>query len=388
MCDRDITDPESVCSVHKTITDTLPPIAGVCNGAMVLNDGLIAKQSYKDFNATLEPKVKGTQHLDSLFSKPDLDFFIVFSSLAYTTGNIGQASYAAANGFMKAVVEGRRRRGLAGSVMNLAGIYGIGYITRREATLMDRLEKMGYSNISEWDYLQFFAEAVLAGRPDKTSPHKVWEISSAIRRSDPDSEDQPPWLEIPRFSWYKTVRGKAADREDGAVASVREQLKEQTNMEDVKKVLLAGFVGNLYKLLGMRAEDNVISPSTSLIELGIDSLVAVDMKIWFTRELDLDLPVLKLLGGATVEDMVEDAVSRLSPALIPNVKDGSQGAAEAPAASSDPETSDSSDDSETEPTESAPTTPALSVKGSGEQEEATSAMVDEAAERVAALTLA
>lgn len=79
-------------------------------------------------------------------------------------------------------------------------------------------------------------------------------------------------------------------------------------------------MGNLYKLLGMRPEDNAISPSTSLIELGIDSLVAVDMRFWFTRELDLDLPVLKLLGGATVEDMVEDASIRLASTLIPNVK--------------------------------------------------------------------
>lgn len=59
----------------------------------------------------------------------------------------------------------------------------------------------------------------------------------------------------------------------------------------------------------------------SLIELGIDSLMAVDMRLWFTRELDLDLPVLKLLGGASVEDMIEDTAARISPDLIPNVID-------------------------------------------------------------------
>lgn len=209
---------------------------------MVLNDGLVAKQSYEDFNGTLEPKVKGTQYLDSLFQKPDLDFFIIFSSLSFTTGNVGQASYAAANGFMVSVAEGRRRRGLAGSVMNLAGIYGIGYITRREANLMDRLEKMGYSNISEWDYLQFFAEAVMAGRPENASAHGVWEIASAIRPSDADAENPPPWLDVPRFSWYRRVRSNAADREDGATVSVRDQLKEQTTMENVKKALLGKFI--------------------------------------------------------------------------------------------------------------------------------------------------
>ncbi|KAI1809437.1 putative polyketide synthase [Poronia punctata] len=315
----DLTSESSVNETYKAINDTLPPIVGVCNGALVLNDELMAKQSHEDFNATLKPKVDGTRYLDALFQTPgELDFFMVFSSLAYSTGNIGQSSYAAANGFMVSIAEGRRKRGLAGSVIHMAGIYGIGYITRRQAGIMDRLEKMGYSNISEWDYLQFFAEGVLSGTPD--SRNKIWEISSSVRPGDVDGDNPPPWLDVPRFSFFKRVQRRVTDGSDGDTVSVRAQLKEQTNMEGVRAVLFAGLVGILYKLLGMKPEDNIISPSTSLIELGIDSLVAVDMRFWFTRELDLDLPVLKLLGGATVEEMVEDVVDRLSPTLIPNVK--------------------------------------------------------------------
>lgn len=306
---------------YAHITSEFPPIAGVCNGAMVLNDGVLANQSFEDFNATLTPKVKGTQFLDSLFQKPDLDFFIIFSSLSFVTGNIGQSSYAAANSFMVSVAEGRRKKGLAGSVMNLAGIFGIGYITRRDVKLLDHLAKMGYENISEWDYLQFFAEAVKSGKPETSAQYPTWEIHSAIKPVDSDAKNPPPWLEVPRFSWYRRVRASASQEGEGGATSVRDQLKEQTTMEGVNKALLEGFVAVLYKLLGMRPEDGAISPSTPLIELGIDSLVAVDMRVWFSRELDLDLPVLKLLGGATVEDMVEDAVSRLSPELIPNVQE-------------------------------------------------------------------
>ncbi|KAF3014489.1 t1pks [Neopestalotiopsis sp. 37M] len=317
MMAMDITDLSSVTETYETICSTMPEIAGVCNGAMVLNDGLIEKQSYEDFNGTLRPKVDGTRFLNDLFDKPTLDFFIVFSSLAYSTGNIGQSSYAAANAFMVSTVEGRRKRGLAGSAINMAGIYGIGYITRQEATLMDRLEKIGYSNISEWDYLQLFGAAVLASPVDSTI---AFEISSSVRPSDPDAETPPPWLDVPRFSYYRRVRSKMASDNNGETLTVRAQLREQTTMAGVEQVLLAGLVGTLNKLLGLRPEDNAISPATSLIEVGIDSLVAVDMRFWFTRELDLDLPVLKLLGGATVEDMVEDAMARLSPELIPNVK--------------------------------------------------------------------
>lgn len=234
---RDLTDESSVQETRRTITATLPPVAGVCNGALVLHDELMAKQSHADFHSTLAPKVDGTRYLNALFQQPDeLDFFIVFSSLAYSTGNIGQASYAAANGFMVSLVEGRRKRGLAGSVIHMAGIYGIGYITRKEAGIMDRLETMGYSNISEWDYLQFFAEAVLAGRPD--SPYKTWEISSSVRPGNPDVENPPPWLDVPRFSYFKRVQARDITGDEKSVVSVRAQLKEQTTMDGVRNVLL------------------------------------------------------------------------------------------------------------------------------------------------------
>ncbi|ORY67416.1 uncharacterized protein BCR38DRAFT_510284 [Pseudomassariella vexata] len=354
----DVTDKRAVLKCYQTICKTLPPIVGVINGAMVLNDGLVATQSYDDFNGTLRPKVEGTRFLNEIFNKPTLDFFIVFSSLAYSTGNIGQSSYAAANAYMVSIVEGRRKRGLVGSAMNLAGIYGIGYITRTDRNIVERLQKLGYSSISEWDYLQFFAEAVLAGQPD--SLH-TFEVSSSLKPSDPEADSPPAWLGVPRFSYFKRVRAHVAGGEDGKMVSVRNQLKEQTTKEGVYKVLLAGLTANLYKQLGMRPEDNGIAPSTSLVELGIDSLVAVDMRFWFTRELDLDVPVLKLLGGATLDDMVEDTIGRLSPELVPNVKE-LQAAPQAEATEANTEANTETDTSSTtdEVPESDDSTPANS----------------------------
>ena len=59
---------------------------------MVLNDGFLANQACEGFNDTLMPKVRCSRFLNTLFQKPDLVFFITFSSLAYTTGNVGQAT--------------------------------------------------------------------------------------------------------------------------------------------------------------------------------------------------------------------------------------------------------------------------------------------------------
>ena len=55
------------------------------------------------------------------------------------------------------------------------------------------------------------------------------------------------------------------------------------------------------------------------MQLGVDSLLVVDMRAWFTKELDLEMPILKILGGATVYDLVDDAMTRLAPELVPNL---------------------------------------------------------------------
>lgn len=224
--------------VYKTIKKTLPPIAGVANAAMVLTDGLFATMPYDTFNKVLRPKVDGTAFLDELFPNNDLDFFILFSSLTYVAGNLGQTPYAVANAFMVALAEGRRKRGLAGSVMNLAGIFGVGYIARTDKSIHDRLGAMGYANISEWDFHQFFAEAVISSHP---SSGRNFEISNGVRPFDPDRDtDLPFWINIPRFSYYKVIKANAsAGKADKRTVSIRAQLKEQTTEEGVRQVLLS-----------------------------------------------------------------------------------------------------------------------------------------------------
>ncbi|GMG28405.1 unnamed protein product [Aspergillus oryzae] len=74
----DVADREAVHSVHQEILRTMPPIAGVCNGAMVLSDKLFMNMKAEDMNKVLKPKVDGSIYLDELFCTTQLDFFIFF----------------------------------------------------------------------------------------------------------------------------------------------------------------------------------------------------------------------------------------------------------------------------------------------------------------------
>lgn len=93
----DVTDITDVLRFRSRLVETMPPVAGVANGAMVLSDGTFANMTLESFQKVLAPKALGSQNLHDAFANEDLDFFIMFSSLTAVAGNRGQGNYAAAN---------------------------------------------------------------------------------------------------------------------------------------------------------------------------------------------------------------------------------------------------------------------------------------------------
>ncbi|THV70397.1 hypothetical protein D6D28_05184 [Aureobasidium pullulans] len=269
-------------------------------------------------NESLGPKVTGTLLLDELFQSVDLEFFILYSSLVYITGNQGQTAYCAGNGFLVSQAHGRRSRGLTASVMNLAGISGIGFITRNDHSILDRLDLLGYGVISENDYLYLFAEAVLAGPVDSgRNP----EVSGGLRFVDMAKDKHPPvWTGDPTFTHYLLDRSSAGDGESLAASStsMKSRLLEANSANEIFDIVLSSFAGLLHKQLRLSPEDSVPSDA-AIVELGVDSLVAVQIRQWFMDELEISIPVMKILGGATIFDLVEGAVGEISPSLIPQV---------------------------------------------------------------------
>ena len=111
----DITSRESLQAALKLVAAELPPIAGIVNGAMILEDELFANMSFESFSKVTAPKVIGTQLLDEAFHEDtSLDFFVVASSIASIIGWLGQSNYSAANEYMTSLVANRRRRGVPG----------------------------------------------------------------------------------------------------------------------------------------------------------------------------------------------------------------------------------------------------------------------------------
>ena len=218
---------------HKQITSTLPPIAGVANAAMVLSDTLLSNMTFKEMQTVLKPKVDGSRYLDELFPHNDLDFFILFGSSVDVMGNSGQAAYCAANMFMNSLVSSRQKRGLAGSLIGLGEVKGVGYAARMNRELNDIIGAT--LPLSEKEVHHMFAEGVLAGAPGSSrNPILYAGMDSKDPRKDPDIL----WYPHPKFWHYiESGDGVVASESKGATASLKSQLATVTSMDDVVNIV-------------------------------------------------------------------------------------------------------------------------------------------------------
>ncbi|KAK8147942.1 hypothetical protein G3M48_000684 [Beauveria asiatica] len=311
----DVTQRESLQSCYKEICDTMPPIAGVAQGAMVLRDSMFEGLTHDNMTAVLEPKVRGTKLLDKLFYDAPLDFFIVMSSLTSVIGNSGQSNYIAANMFMVALAEQRRRRGVAGSSIAISSLIGIGYVERSSKFDAGYFEKIGYRNIAEHDLHQLFAEAILAGRPGCTESS---EITTGLQPFYPERNAKPEFFEDIRFNHFVLQeQDKKALASGGSNVPIHVQLTEAKTRDEAGAIIKDGFLARLRRTL-MMSVDETINETVSLVEQGIDSLMAVEVRSWFLKELDIDIPVLKILGGSSIKDLVAEAMERI-PATVVDV---------------------------------------------------------------------
>ncbi|MBO1413052.1 type I polyketide synthase [Streptomyces sp. FH025] len=107
----DVADEAGLRAALDTVRAELPPLRGVVHAAGVLDDATVLSLRPEQVARVLAPKVDGARHLDAATADDPLDLFVLFSSVASLVGNPGQAGYAAANAYLDALAEARRRAG-------------------------------------------------------------------------------------------------------------------------------------------------------------------------------------------------------------------------------------------------------------------------------------
>lgn len=306
--------------MHQTIVETLPPIAGLMNGAMVLRDVPLRNMDHDQMMDVMGPKVLGSINLDRLFHDVDLDFFVLFSSIAFKFGTIGQANYTAANMGLSGVAGRRRKRGLRASTVHLGTIWGLGRFARQHGHAD---MTMGFKPISEQSFHQLIAESIEAGYLENPAGPELWTGLRDSQVVSEVSEVQNPWLSVPKFNRLIARDTDDCDDKDGkqsTFVSINDSLQACRSDEDVIGVMREAFSTHLRKALMVSTSDEDLMMSSGT-ELGLDSLIAVDIRTWFLKAFMVHIPVLKIAAGDVLMSAVVDlAFAELPAAMIPQVQ--------------------------------------------------------------------
>ncbi|PSR79071.1 putative hybrid NRPS/PKS enzyme [Coniella lustricola] len=336
----DVTDKADLARVVDEIRASCPPIAGVANGAALFRDTLFNDMTLERMQQSTRPKIQGTRYLDELLSSEPLDFFLVFSSLMTVLGNPSQTNYVIGNAYMTGLMAHRRRRGLAGTSLEIGRVAGIGYVERAGDVARQQLIRMGCMAICESELHQLLAEAIVSGGGDQSDGPSSFSFSSfssscsssssthvlttGCSNAREDDEPRVPWFDNPLFS-HKVALESRTPAEDGAGGAggskksnlpVRQRLADATTSQEALAILKESFAA---KVAIISRLDGPVGESVPLIELGIDSLVAVEVRGWFLKELKTDVPVLKVLGGGSVADLCQFVLEKLPASLLPSL---------------------------------------------------------------------
>lgn len=308
----------------------MPPLGGVAQGAMVLADASFRNMTIEGWQTVCRPKVQGTINIDTLLHDVDLDFFICFSSVSAVTGNPGQSNYSAANLFMASMVEQRRRRGLAASVIHIATILGVGYVAEKTQLMKTNFARTsGYSLHAERDFHQLFAEAVVAGRASCVKPHHPYglsqpsEVTMGLHKVIPNPDKLPYWFKNPTISHFishgDTRQIAKTTEKNESVKSLLSSAKTWDRVRGILQDSFRPFLCSLFQIRGSTELSDAQFKELLLDDLGLDSLLAVEIRTWWLKTVGVSLPVMKILSGITVGQLIASGMEGLSPDVTASV---------------------------------------------------------------------
>ncbi len=292
----DVTSADDVARVLGAVRSGMPPLRGIVHAAMVLDDGRLEEMEWPQFERVIAPKMAGAWNLHAQTLDDPLDLFVMFSSIAALLGNPLQANYAAANSYLDAMAHHRRACGLPGLSIAWGVLSGVGYVAGRR-DLSDYLARQGYLAFSPEQALDVLERAlaeqrttVMAARLDWTR----WAVASPTAATSARFRRFAQEPSAGMAGERQGVRGPSAvDLSDPAT---REQRLQEYLREKIARVL--------------GASPSSIDPDRPLTELGLDSLIAVELMTALRIDIGLELPVVKLLQGITMNGLASLALER------------------------------------------------------------------------------
>ncbi|KFZ17687.1 hypothetical protein V501_01603 [Pseudogymnoascus sp. VKM F-4519 (FW-2642)] len=310
--------------VGRAVEMATQPLAGIIHMPMVIRDRTFDAMTYEDWTLAVGAKVTGTWNLHNASKKCNLDFFVLFASLSGALGSPGQANYAAANTFLDAFVQYRHQQGLPASAIDLGLMGEIGFVSK-SSKLVSLLQNRGWFSIDENDLLQTLHLSMTKTLPrglcfdeSRQGYISASQFFIGVFRSSKASfrPGNKMFWELDRrlsllFNGDAEVFKASTGSDDKLmlfISSIEEGLTPVDN-EQSRQFLTNAIGVQIYQFMTQPVED--VNPSISLKSLGVDSLITIEIRNWWRRNLGIEISVLEILDAGTIEALGEFAIQRL-----------------------------------------------------------------------------
>ncbi|KAH0433744.1 hypothetical protein CcaCcLH18_05731 [Colletotrichum camelliae] len=297
---------------------SMPPIRGVVNGAMVLDDTVLERMTFAQWQRAIQPKVASSINIHKHL--PDLSFFVMLSSLTGVAGHVSQANYAAGNTFQDALARHRVTQGQAAVSIDLSAVNSVGYVAAASNAdaaerVRSRVEALGTVSMDISVILKIVEEAALRNprrqRPEDAqiivglAPWDRLPEDSVIRR---DQRFGTLRLGIPRGSVDDTGPGGGGVTAADPTTLLVQAITRDGTEEAVVSQAAAAIAARLAAIFNVPVDE--VDPAASLTSHGVDSLVAVELRNWLAAVAKAKVSIFDVVQSESLNDFAALVISR------------------------------------------------------------------------------
>ncbi|MGP3985840.1 type I polyketide synthase [Streptomyces sp. 3N207] len=309
----DVTSRDELAGVLADIDARMPPLRGVVHAAMVLDDRSVLQMSAEKYARVLAPKVQGAWNLHALTEDRDLDFFLLYSSAAVLLGSPGQANYTAANAFLGALARHRRALGAPALCVDWGLFSRAGVMATRDADNR-RLGHRGVGMLTPDEGTEVLGR-LLPGTTGQLAAVKL-----NLRQ----------WLEFYPAAAGASIFAELRDEEcvtspeNSAGPDFTDRLRA-ANPQQRRRLIEEMITAQLGHILHL--DSGRIDPSAPFTGMGVDSLMALELRNRLESALGARLSVTVLFAAPTVAALSEQLLDKLGmrEAAAPGGGDGLDG---------------------------------------------------------------
>jgi NAD(P)-dependent dehydrogenase (short-subunit alcohol dehydrogenase family)/acyl carrier protein len=301
----DVAAAESLRGVLEGISASSTSLRGIFHCAGVVDDGVLVKQSWDRFARVMSPKVTGTWNLHTLTRGHELDFFVIFSSVVSVLGSAGQANHSSACAFEDGISHYRRAHGLPSLSINWGPWSTVGAVVKHHVG--NRLRARGIFAFSPSEALNAMETLMLGDRAQAVVLRADWPKIMNRHQAGRTSS----FLSEIAAGTLRDVRASAC-RDIGALVPAISRAAP----DEGRKLLHAHVREVIIQILDMEPSC-FIDPQQGLRDLGIDSLMSLELRNRLQTDIGQPLPSTLVFDFPTVGALVDFLAGKVIKAEPP-----------------------------------------------------------------------